>query len=163
MNRKRAPRPLTFHKRGGKSGFLDGAVRQEFHVQFIRGRMDVQWQFVAAVLVYQRTVSGMPVSDLNVIVKAIVVVLDLRGSGTKNITKSNLQTRVRISEKIRASSANSMQGILGVKRKKVVQIPPVKSRDVINTPRYLTFLSFFTFYVLFLKATRFSVELRPTY
>lgn len=32
----------TFHKRSGKPGLLNGAVRQEFNVQFVRGGMDVQ-------------------------------------------------------------------------------------------------------------------------
>jgi len=76
---------LTFHECGGKPGFLDGAVRQELHVQFVRGGMDVQWQFVAAVLVDQRAVGRVSVPDLHVIVEAIVVVFDLCAGAKRKI------------------------------------------------------------------------------
>lgn len=68
----------TFHKRSGKSSLLNRTVRQEFDVQLIRSRVHVQGQFISAILVYQRAVGWVSVSDLHVVVKTIVVVFDLR-------------------------------------------------------------------------------------
>lgn len=67
----------TFHKCRGKPGLLHRAVGQKFDVQFVRSRVDVQRQFISAILVYQRAVGRVPVSDLHVIVETIVVVFDL--------------------------------------------------------------------------------------
>lgn len=67
----------TAHKNGRKSGLLDGVVRHEFDPHFVAGRLDVLGNRIAAVDADLGTVGLVTVADLQVVVHAVVVVLDL--------------------------------------------------------------------------------------
>ncbi len=68
---------LTLHECGCESCLLDGPVRYELDVELVAGGLDVLGHLVAAVRADQGRVGAAAVANLDVVVHAAVVVLDL--------------------------------------------------------------------------------------
>ena len=70
---------LTFHEGRGETGLLDGSVRDELDVELAGGGLDVLRHLVAAVSADEGGLRVGAVPYLDVVVDAVVVVLDLKG------------------------------------------------------------------------------------
>lgn len=71
----------TFEEIDGEAGFVDGAVGDEFHPELVGGALDVVRLVVATVAADQAAGLAAAVPDLQVVVGAAVVALDLGGRG----------------------------------------------------------------------------------
>ena len=68
---------VLFHEAGGEARLLHGSVRHELDPKAVGGGLDVLRHLVAAECSQQRSVGVFPVPDLQEVVDAVVVVLDL--------------------------------------------------------------------------------------
>ena len=67
----------TFDEGSSKARLLDTSVGNELHRHFVRGRVDIRWNVVAAEATNERRVWLVTVSDFEVVVDAVVVVFHL--------------------------------------------------------------------------------------
>ena len=70
---------LTFHEGRSKTGLLHGPVRDELDIELAGGGLDVLRHLVAAVSADEGGLRVGAVPYLDVVVDAVVVVLDLKG------------------------------------------------------------------------------------
>lgn len=68
----------TVHEDGGKAGLLDGIVGNKLDPHLVSSGLDVLWYVVAAIDTNEWASRVMTVPDLQIVVDAVVVVLDLK-------------------------------------------------------------------------------------